>query len=418
MVPLKYKDLLINFTNNFTHLWNNRRREDGHFGDAPAGVWRPRIPPKLAGYYPIGDRLEDNFNTIDGVQAMPVVADANGPTGTALKPPTDFERVWAFEQPGHNVSIWRPVPPEGYVAMGLVVGNGLLEPSVNAVRCLRDDLPVTSHIDELLWSDRGTGAPGDFSAWSVKPPTAPPAEVYFSAATFMGQPGYARPLASPPVHALRAHMLIESTAPSVAPILHSYAKPSAFEKTTTAYVTQLPWFTIEDPDLTPMEQLTQTPYYQLERKDYYVLLNHAHNNTSTVQRYNWASTRIENGSTTESTSQTVGTESSVELQFASFFKASAKISLSVTHVSTQTRGWAKSETYTVWCTLGPHKAVAVYLINSDYRLLRADGRQVGQMYTRSNENSLYWSEYPATQGNTVRVSRSIAGETSAEIILP
>jgi hypothetical protein len=35
------------------------------------------------------------------------------------------------------LSLWRPVPPAGYVAMGLVASTGGLQPPLDRVRCVR-----------------------------------------------------------------------------------------------------------------------------------------------------------------------------------------------------------------------------------------------------------------------------------------
>ncbi|CAM0870687.1 unnamed protein product [Alopecurus aequalis] len=63
----------------------------------------------------------------------------------ALVEPLDYTLVWTsadlYEDDNSECGcIWSPSPPEGYKALGYVVTRGLKKPSLEAVRCARDDL--------------------------------------------------------------------------------------------------------------------------------------------------------------------------------------------------------------------------------------------------------------------------------------
>ncbi|WP_248749103.1 Vps62-related protein [Pseudomonas sp. MWU15-20650] len=323
------------------------------------------------------------------------MADAQGPTGTALKPPTDFTWVWEIQRPELTLSIWRPQPPPGYVSMGLVCSNSPRAPDIATVKCVRQDLVIQAQVNKEVWNDRGTHASTNFSAWSISPPSPLPAEVFFSTGTFIGHDQYAAPSSVNNTYALRTHLSIQAPPePSHAPVLQSYAQPSDHERTTATYTTFLPWFVISDPTLTPDQQFIRSPQYQLQRTEDYKLVRHAYNNTGDIQRYNWTIQSSKSASSTQTKTDTTGGELSVEATFATFFKSTAKSNFSVSQSNSITQGWTTSKTFTVWCTLGAYKAVAVYVISYTYRLLRANGDEVGKGLTHQSNNSLYWTQYP------------------------
>ena len=179
MDPFRYKDLQIGFTEHFIYLWNNRHPMAGTIGSQKATFWRPRISQQLFGYHPVGDCIYPHFDDINYKHMVPIVRDIEGAQGTALREPLSYEQVWdseGFNTQNHkgswNTSLWRPIPPPGYVAMGLVVGNGLEQPRTDAVRCLREDLVIESSIGDLIWSNRrsqGTSATPDVRCCHVYP---------------------------------------------------------------------------------------------------------------------------------------------------------------------------------------------------------------------------------------------------------
>ena len=62
------------------------------------------------------------------------------------------------------MSIWRPVPPRGYVECGSVVVPAIDEPPPDAVRCVRADLARAARFfDAPVWA----GASADNAYWQV-----------------------------------------------------------------------------------------------------------------------------------------------------------------------------------------------------------------------------------------------------------
>ena len=205
MESIKLDNLLINFTTEFQRIFDTK-----NLRSSAAGFWRPPpAPDVLPGYFPLGDLAIASNGNINGAIAAAVVCESGSLSvdsnkGNALSRPDDFERVRTDAGSGATTdsSIWRPIPPVGYVAMGLACSNDLVKPLLNAVRCVRADLVVASNVGDLIWKDEGKGATQNFSAWHVDPPTAAAGEIYFAPGTFFGFQSYTKP-AIPLTYALR-----------------------------------------------------------------------------------------------------------------------------------------------------------------------------------------------------------------------
>ncbi|XP_074321011.1 hypothetical protein At1g04090-like [Silene latifolia] len=80
-----------------------------------------------------------------------------------LKKPRNYSLVWSADSQHHGPGyIWLPNSPTGYRAMGFLVTNTPVEPSVNDIRCVRVDLTDSCEACDLI-SD------ADFWVWSSRP---------------------------------------------------------------------------------------------------------------------------------------------------------------------------------------------------------------------------------------------------------
>ena len=117
-------------------------------------------------FFSLGDIL---CTSLDPPQRAAVFSCA--PDTDYLKPPADYELVWRNREDKRQgpVSIWRPVPPPGYVSMGCLALGAYCRPSTEesrlSVQCVRMDLvqEVTKCISEPVWIS-GTNKT---SPWSV-----------------------------------------------------------------------------------------------------------------------------------------------------------------------------------------------------------------------------------------------------------
>ncbi len=122
-------------------------------------IWRPLAPP---GYVALGDVAVLDYEAPPF--AARVVRDVPGVTAK----PLGYERIWDDEGSfgAHDVALWSPIPPLGYVCLGTVAAQLYdTEPSRELIRCLHRDRVVRGSM-ELLWTDTGSGAWEDAGLWA------------------------------------------------------------------------------------------------------------------------------------------------------------------------------------------------------------------------------------------------------------
>jgi hypothetical protein len=115
-------------------------------GGSEASFWRPIVP---AGFCALGHYCECTRGLYWGTSAraptrgfMFAVREL---TPGALAEPECYELINLASGGG----IWRPVPPEGYVCLGLVAQGGSSEPSTDEVLCVREDLVVPGRVQRI-----------------------------------------------------------------------------------------------------------------------------------------------------------------------------------------------------------------------------------------------------------------------------
>jgi hypothetical protein len=124
--------------------------------------WKPLPPP---GYKPVGHVATLGseqplmpvpcFRDDCALQTAALKADAAAPMETTkppTAPPTDFSLIWRYNGK-RAVTIWMPVPPPGYVALGAVVLDQPSMPSMEDYLCVREDLTIPAKVfDSPIWS--------------------------------------------------------------------------------------------------------------------------------------------------------------------------------------------------------------------------------------------------------------------------
>ncbi|GJP32210.1 hypothetical protein CLOM_g16806, partial [Closterium sp. NIES-68] len=124
--------------------------EAGHFA-----IWKP-VPPE--GYISLGDVAWRGLTPPPAVRVYSTApASVAAGSCSALAMPKDYFLVWRnrVSKTEDAVSIWRPIPPEGYVCIGCVAVGGYDKPAHGdprlAVRCVRQDLVRPAEVEEELW---------------------------------------------------------------------------------------------------------------------------------------------------------------------------------------------------------------------------------------------------------------------------
>ena len=94
--------------------------------------------------------------------------------------PIDYEKIWdnknnAEKQP---LSLWKPIPPKGHIALGDIVVSGFDKPPTSIIKCLPlSALNQSKQINQSLWkyplprdktkSGEEISPPGSFSIWDI-----------------------------------------------------------------------------------------------------------------------------------------------------------------------------------------------------------------------------------------------------------
>jgi hypothetical protein len=151
----------ISTTSRYSWLYNDQ----GSGGHHDVTFWRPIVEDPE--YYLIGDYIQPGYSPAYGTSYI-VKAVNDDPQHPVIKPPTGYNQIWTDRGSGgdHDGSIWFPVPPNGYIAIGWVCQSGYSPPSLR-YGCIRMDFVEESEANTWLWSDAGSGSHGDVTAWNI-----------------------------------------------------------------------------------------------------------------------------------------------------------------------------------------------------------------------------------------------------------
>lgn len=99
--------------------------------------------------------VEENTST----PSLPVVAR-----------PLGYARIWSDKgsRGKNDGSIWRPLPPDGYLSLGDVAAKGYDTLSVDKIWCVRVDLTGFGKFSaSSIWNDGGSSSHSNVSLWSI-----------------------------------------------------------------------------------------------------------------------------------------------------------------------------------------------------------------------------------------------------------
>lgn len=269
----KTEDLDIKLVTDFTWVFDDH--DSGASGDM--SIWKPKAP---AGYHILG------YTAINrrGGQPNAIAIAVKGLTAGAIKHPTGYRWVWNNSGSGssHDGStVYEPIPPAGYVALGSVIARSYGKPALTEVVCVRKDLVVGASIGNQIWSDRNSGGDHDGSAWMITPPQQSKHSkvAYITSGSFAFVKSHGKPGSSNVGHALKVELPTEKRLIiQQKPRLNSTYKP---RQTTTmpvlSSISYLPCLSVFDPYYKGRikQQIRVTPVYTIERYDFYKMRKHS-----------------------------------------------------------------------------------------------------------------------------------------------
>ncbi|ANW18409.1 Vps62-related protein [Streptomyces clavuligerus] len=291
-----YGAITIAPTATYWNIWNDR----GSRAHSDVSIFEPRVKPFFADIgqkgFTLGHVARRSHDDINGKSAtvMPLYVSVHPPE--LFAPPVRWDLVWTDRGSGahSDASIWRPVPPPGYVALGDVCVRGYNAPSLPDYRCVKNgDVRGHTYVREAtiggcIWNDRGTGSGSSVSLWSITPPNYPPDNVerlILGVDTFVANSNHDKPTRT--VYVLDLPAQVTQQNPPSVPVMKSpgMPQPREFGKVTDHTVI-VPCSVVKDVGLTAGQQVDQTPFYTLERRVSYYCQMHYDNTTGPVQQTN------------------------------------------------------------------------------------------------------------------------------------
>jgi hypothetical protein len=154
--------LIVGSTSIYYWIYDDR----GSGASKDGAFYRPM--PFDRGFFIIGDYAQGNYSQPTG--SSPIVKAINDdPNYPLLKEPIHYNEVWNDKGSGghYDGSIWYPIAPDGYLAIGFICNSGYDQPSIPSYRCVRKDFVVDAEPGSLIWNDKGSGAHKDVSVYQI-----------------------------------------------------------------------------------------------------------------------------------------------------------------------------------------------------------------------------------------------------------
>lgn len=126
-------------------------------------IWRPTIRNR---YYPLGDIIKKGIRPPKNQTAL---------VSGAIAPPIDYELVYDNKliNQAYEISVWKPIPPDGYIALGYVFNDNYEKPSIDEVRCVASEFTKPERLSsDKIWSNKRTDGLEEFgsilSFWKIQ----------------------------------------------------------------------------------------------------------------------------------------------------------------------------------------------------------------------------------------------------------
>ncbi|MBD3393849.1 MAG: DUF946 domain-containing protein [Chitinivibrionales bacterium] len=271
--------LLLGFVDQFELLWWDK----GSGADWDGSYWRP-VVDSTNGFTPLGSYGRNLWSDPSGKTYALVVKEIDT---TALAAPVDYTLIWKDQGTGSNIdgSFWQPVPPEGYVACGTVAEAGWDKPSLDRVVCVREDLATAAEAGSHFWYYMVAfdGGAINFKTSPIKPKEEPTFGTFpLSAGTFVA---YIDSAPVPEVYCLDVSlpMVMKNNVPPALPGLSGLTEPPGETQPHFGRVMMVPFSVINDTTTSIAWQVENTPFYRVERYQYYThsdLLYYINNGSS------------------------------------------------------------------------------------------------------------------------------------------
>jgi len=369
---IKMDALEIMFVTDYDFVYNDR----GTGASASWSIWSPKLPPGFSslGHYAHASHAKPTT-------VMIAVRTGNDPSAVAY--PRDYQRIYHDAGTGgdQDGSIWMPIAPPGYRALGMVGMNGHGKPSPNAVVCVRNDLTTYASVGKKTFTDSGSGGDLDLSVWSIQPPNVvqDSKESFVTSGSFTAHASYAALTNSEVCYALKVTLPHKNkNITNTEPKQTSLKRPAKHTDKKLSTVAYIPCISIVDPVFANnlAGQVRNTPIYTLERYDYYYLQDFNTNDSENNGTMSFSQTTGMTKEHSSSMSHTFGVSMTRGMEAgAGPVKATASVTLSyaLSQTSSYSTSMMNQQTLTKQFTVPAHGAGAYYTMSHTYKLKRANG---------------------------------------------
>ncbi|KUJ11218.1 uncharacterized protein LY89DRAFT_239696 [Mollisia scopiformis] len=369
-----YGPLLVTLTTAYDLRWSDK----GSGGKKDASFWHAKSQGDLR---PLGTVALQGYDDPNNRRAALLI----GPHGQAsVAPPIRYDQVYNDKGTGSNRdgSIWRPVAPASYHALGDVVAAGYNAPSLDDIWCVRSDLVTAGKFSDLVWDDHGTGGDNDVSIWDVQPRDAhfEADKVPFSGDTFISANNY-----SAPNNALAKALLVDVPAhifeggSREAPRLTSKVAPSASTALELDRSVVIPFTCVFPANDQTSVDLIFNPFISIEQWGNWTLALFDNNTVSVKQSSSQEITTGITNSQTETFEHSTGVKISAEVGVELVGKVTTELYYQFTYTTSASTETLRSQTITHTLTTPPQHAAALWVKHLAYRAVRlADGSIIGQ----------------------------------------
>lgn len=378
-------ELMISFSQTFSLRFADTKKKIASF-------WHPVTTD---GFKPLGTLCIPGVENPDGKYGIMVVKAKDG--SNALANPVDYTLVtdnsdtyWVTQ-----CSIWIPVPPEGYKAMGIVVKDGFNKPGLTDVVCVRENLTIPGETAEnCLKPLIGTSIVTNsfLLAWNILPPISGAHDnAFLTTGTFMAlgvKISSENPVADPPsVHPvmnvlnIQLPMLAETPFQEYVPGLKSYDVPPEETVPIMAREMLVPCTIITDPlNNAEINKIANSPFYRLERQVYYKRVYHLYNKGSVVNTgtysVKYGVTKAESDEFWNSTSISIASETGINIKDILSQKITITASKALGYSSQTSISELEEKSYETTVNVPPGKALAIWQRYNHFVLKRHNGKRI------------------------------------------
>ncbi|MDH4743142.1 Vps62-related protein [Sphingomonas sp. CBMAI 2297] len=395
----RYGDVLITLTSQYKLRYADHgsgARWDGTF-------WHPKSDGNFRplGSVCVGGHANINFNRASMLLA-------NAPDHVALAAPLDYSWVWDDHGSGAktNCSVWRPVPPEGYVALGDVAASGYLKPSLSDIWCVRADL-VTSGVftSGPAWRDAGSKGRHDIAAWPVEVgDSSRDLQMGILAPdTFIGVASYDFPPDAGLARVIQIPIVVDERDMPERPMLKSRREPRDPISPVKDRSVVLPFTALLDRTDRPSLNKIEDPFCTIERSVNWSLIAFDDNTTTAPQTITKSVTVGFTVTEAQSFAHSTGVKAGLDIGDKIKFKI--ELNYQFTHIASSSTSSLLSTTVIRNLTTPPGVAAALWTTTYTFRVTRADGTVVGRDL-RFDVDNVAHDQYPPAAHNIQKATIS------------